>query len=104
MCIRDRIYPELMPASLRRLHDSYRADQFLAYMRAHSAVEILDLRPAILAAKPHELLYHHYDTHWNDRGALIGYQQIAHALRQWFPSIEPLQRGDFDTDPAVPSG
>lgn len=98
------IYPELMPASLHRLHDSYRADQLLAYMRTHSTVEILDLRPAILAAKPHELLYHHYDTHWNDRGALIGYQQIAGRLQHWFPAIEPMQRTDFVTSPAAPSG
>jgi hypothetical protein len=98
------IYPERMPASLRRLHDSYRADQFLAYMRAHSTVEIVDLRPAILEAKPHELLYHRYDTHWNDRGALIGYQQIAARLQQLVPAIEPLQRADFVTSPDAPSG
>ena len=98
------IYPELMPASLHRLHNSYRADQFLAYMRAHSTVEILDLRPSILEAKPHELLYHHYDTHWNDRGALIGYQQIAMYLQRWFPAIQPLQRSDFVTSPTAPSG
>ena len=98
------IYPELMPASLHRLHNSYRADQLLAYMRAHSTVEILDLRPAILEAKPHELLYHRYDTHWNDRGALIGYQQIAMRLERWFPAIQPLQRSDFVTSPAAPSG
>lgn len=98
------IYPELMPASLHRIHNSYRADQFVAYMRAHSTVEILDLRPAILEAKPHELLYHRYDTHWNDRGALIGYQQIAMCLERWFPAIQPLQRADFVTSPAAPSG
>jgi alginate O-acetyltransferase complex protein AlgJ len=98
------IYPELMPASLHRLHDSYRADQFVAYMRAHSTVEILDLRPAILEAKPHELLYHRYDTHWNDRGALIGYRQIAMRLQKWFPAIAPLQRSDFVTSPAASSG
>jgi alginate O-acetyltransferase complex protein AlgJ len=98
------IYPELMPASLHRLHDSYRADQFLAYMRAHSTVEVVDLRPAIIDAKRQELLYHHYDTHWNDRGALVGYQEIAARLQRWFPAITPLQRTDFVTSPSVPSG
>jgi alginate O-acetyltransferase complex protein AlgJ len=98
------IYPELMPDSLRRLHDDYRADQLLAHMRAHSTVAILDLRPALLEAKPNELLYHHYDTHWNDRGAFIAYQQIATRLQQWFPAIEPMQRDDFVTSPAAPSG
>jgi hypothetical protein len=98
------IYPELMPRSLHRLHDDYRADQLLAYMRAHSTVEILDLRPALLEAKPHQLLYHHYDTHWNDRGALIADQQIAARLRQWFPAIEPMRREDFVTSATAPSG
>ncbi|HTM04475.1 MAG TPA: hypothetical protein VL173_13285 [Vicinamibacterales bacterium] len=98
------VYPELMPTSLRRMHDDYRADQFLAYMRTHSDVEILDLRPPLIAAKSQELLYHHYDTHWNDRGALIGYQQIAARLSQWFPSIHPMTRADFTTSPSAPSG
>jgi hypothetical protein len=98
------IYPEFMPASLGRLHQEFRADQLLAYMRAHSTVEMLDLRPALVAARPHELLYHHYDTHWNDRGALIGYQQIADRLTHWFPAIDPMERADFVTSPDVPSG
>jgi alginate O-acetyltransferase complex protein AlgJ len=98
------IYPELMPGSLHRLHNDYRADQLLAYMRAHSSVEILDLRPALLEAKPRQLLYHHYDTHWNDRGALTAYQQIAASLMRWFPAIEPMRREDFVTSAAAPSG
>lgn len=99
------IYPEQMPDALRRLRDDYRSDQLLTYMKAHApAVPMLDLRPAVLAAKSADLLYHRYDTHWNDRGALAGYQAIATWLRQWFPAIRPLQRSDFDTDPAVPSG
>jgi hypothetical protein len=93
-----------MPPSLRRLHHQYRADQLLAHMRAHSTVEMLDLRPALLEAKPRELIYHHYDTHWNDRGALIAYRQIASRLQRWFPAIEPMQRDDFDTSATAPSG
>ena len=98
------IYPEHMPDSLHRMRSDYRADQFLAYMRARSDVDILDLRPAVNAAKPEALLYHRYDTHWNDRGGLAGYQPIAARLGEWFPAIQPLVRGDFDESPLVPSG
>ena len=63
------IYPEFMPDSLRRLRDDFRADQIIAYMRQTTPdFQILDLRPAVIAAKSTELLYHRYDTHWNDRG------------------------------------
>jgi alginate O-acetyltransferase complex protein AlgJ len=99
------IYPEYMPGTLRRLRQDYRADQLIAHMRRTTPdFAILDLRPAVLAAKPTELLYHRYDSHWNDRGGLAGYQPIASALHARWPAIVPLQRADFDTDPAVPSG
>lgn len=99
------IYPEFMPGTLRRLRNDYRADQLIAYMKRRApAIRVLDLRPAVTAAKPTDLLYHRYDTHWNDRGALAGYQAIAAALREWVPAIQPLQRIDFDTNPSVPSG
>lgn len=99
------IYPEYMPDSLERMRDDFRADQMIAYMRQTTPdFEILDLRPAVIAAKPTGLLYHRYDTHWNDRGGLAGYQPIAHSLRRWFPAVRPLTRADFDTSAAVPSG
>lgn len=99
------IYPEHMPLSLRRLRTDYRIDQLVAYLhRTMPDFEILDLRPAVLAAKPTELLYHRYDTHWNDRGALAGYQAVASALQRWFPRLEPLRRSDFDTSSGVSSG
>lgn len=99
------IYPEQMPDSLRRLRQDYRADQFAAFMKARAPeVRIVDLRASVISAKPGELLYHRYDTHWNDRGALAGYQAIVVALHEWFPAMRPLQRGDFYTDPSAPSG
>lgn len=99
------IYPELMPASLQRMRADYRADQLIAYLRAHSDFRVLDLRPVVLAHKHDgEPLYHRYDTHWNDRGGLVGYQEMIRGLRQWFPEMRPLTRADFTTSPAVPSG
>lgn len=99
------IYPEYMPDSLRRMRNDYRADQLIAYMRQTTPdFQIVDLRAALIGAKSEEPLYHRYDTHWNDRGGLVGYQVIAKALQQWYPSITPLQRADFDTSSAVPSG
>ncbi|MBM3770088.1 MAG: hypothetical protein FJW27_02155 [Acidimicrobiia bacterium] len=99
------IYPEHMPGALRRLRHDYRADQLIAYMReTEPDFRIIDLRVAVLAHKDQELLYHRYDTHWNDRGGLVAYRAIASELTRWFPSLVPLRREDFDDDPAVPSG
>lgn len=99
------IYPEEMPASLHRMREDYRADQLIAYLRVHSDFPVLDLRGPLLAAKHGpEALYHRYDSHWNDRGGLVGYQAIVRALQPWFPAMRPLTRADFDTSPYAASG
>ncbi len=103
------VYPEFMPQSLKRLRPDFRVDQLVAHMRrAVPDFEILDLREALSSTRrargDEEVLYHRFDTHWNDRGALVAYQAMAARLRQWFPALVPLTRQDFDTDPAVPSG
>jgi len=98
------IYPERMPPALVRLREEYRADQLIAYLQAHSSVHVLDLRPAVRAAKGGEILYHRHDTHWNDRGALVAEMRIAEELRGWFPAIRPLGRGDFHESSELPSG
>ncbi len=98
------IYPEFTPDTVVRLRSDFRMDQLIAYMKSRSPVEILDLRKPLLEAKSSELLYHRYDTHWNDRGGLVGARQIAKRLRDWFPSISVPERKDFDEVPGVPSG
>ena len=98
------IYPEFTADSLVPLRSDSRMDQLIEYMKRRSSVDILDLRPALLAAKGPELLYHRYDTHWNDRGALVAAQQIAKRLRDWFPAVPVLDRRDFVEERGVPSG
>ena len=98
------IYPEFMPPSLERLSPDYRIDDLLAYLHGRSSIDPLDLRPSLLSAKGGEPLYHRYDTHWNDRGGLVGYQAIVGRLHEWFPSMTPLAREGFATSADVPSG
>jgi hypothetical protein len=89
------IYPEYMPETIRRAAVS-RIDQLVMHLRRHSTVRVLDLRPALLAAKSHERVYHRTDTHWNDRGAYVGYQQIVEALAPDVPALRRPARRTFD--------
>jgi hypothetical protein len=73
------IYPEYLPPSIHAVGPS-RTDQLLRYLKDHSTVRVLDLRPALLRAKRAERVYHMTDTHWNDRGAFAAYRAIADAL------------------------
>ncbi|MDT5060996.1 MAG: alginate O-acetyltransferase complex protein AlgJ [Acidobacteriota bacterium] len=73
------IYPEYLPDTFRRDRTS-RLDQLIAYLKEHSTLEILDLRPALFKAKASHLLYHKTDTHWNYYGGLVAYQAIFREL------------------------
>jgi hypothetical protein len=93
------IYPEHVPPELRPRHAESRLDQLLAYMRAHSNVILIDVRQAMWAAKDRERLYDVTDSHWNARGAFLGYEALVGELARWLPGIRPLARSAFvDTD------
>ena len=80
-----------------------RADQlFTALQDTGLAV---DVRPALFDAKARERIYQQTDTHWNDRGALVAYQQIITAVRARVPSTPPAwTREDFEAVDRVVEG
>jgi hypothetical protein len=96
------VYPELMPAAVHRLHDGSRTDQLVSYLRARSTVDVVDLRPALLRERNRERLYHRTDTHWNDLGAWIGYDEILDRLRA--PGLQPAPRSAFAERDVVTAG
>lgn len=85
---KETIYAEYMPKSVAKLRDESRLDQLVAYLEANSEVDLVDLRPALLAAKRQQRVYHKTDTHWNDAGARVGADAILAALAAWFPAID----------------
>ena len=95
------VYPELMPAALHRVNDGSRIDQLVDYLRAHSTVNVVDVRQPLLDASRRERLYHRTDTHWNDLGAFYAYQQILRRIG--IDSLQPAARSDFDVrDEVIP--
>ncbi len=90
------IYPEYADRGSLPLRTHTRLDQLLEHLAEHhSPVKVVDVRLVMLAAKERERLYHRTDSHWNDRGAFIGYTQVARTLAKWFPAIEPMSRSAF---------
>ena len=77
---KESIHPEHLPASIAILGEQDRLDQFLQYTQAYSDTPIIDLRPALLAAKAQGPLYFRTDTHWNPYGAYIAYETILQQM------------------------
>ena len=87
------IYPEHMPETIHRRHEQYRMDQLLDYLGAHSDLRVVDLRGPLMDGKRRERLFHLTDTHWNDRGAFIGSNEILRAAAP--AGVRPDPQGAF---------
>ena len=100
------IYPEFMPDEVNQVNREGRLDQLLAYLREkHSPVQVIDLRPELIEAKKEGVrLYHKTDTHWNQRGAWVAYQQIASAMREKLSGTPILSATEFEPRTAIHPG
>jgi alginate O-acetyltransferase complex protein AlgJ len=101
---KESIYPEYLPEWVVKTGRPGKLDQFLAYMRAHSTVPILDLRPSLIEAKKDGPTYLVTDTHWNSFGGFIAYQQIIRALQPQVPGLQPLALNAFSRTPTIGHG
>jgi alginate O-acetyltransferase complex protein AlgJ len=91
---KESVYPDYLPGWLKP--STTRTDQFVEYMRLHSTVEILDLRPVLRKAREHDSVFYKTDTHWNLMGAFVAYQAILSKLSNQIPGLAPLAATNFD--------
>lgn len=93
---KEDVYPEYYPYA--EMIGDIKLNQFLEYMKKNSDVNVLYLKQALLDAKNeyNYPLYYLYDTHWNNLGSFIGYQQIMKTLKEYNPSVQILQKDDFE--------
>ena len=94
--IKSTIYPEYMPRAYNRVHGETRLDQLMAHLNAHSNLAILDLREPLMEAKSHDQVFYRTDTHWNNRGAYVGYKEIMTVLCRWLPQLEAIPVSAFE--------
>jgi len=102
---KETIYPEMLPPEIAKIGKQSRLDQLLAYLaEQHSAVNVLDLRPVLLANKTQHQLYYRTDTHWNDYGAYYASAQIFKAFQPEFPQLQLPGLEAYHTEEETISG
>jgi len=92
---KETIYPEHVPADWRPVAPNApsRLDQLLTAMQGEQ-VDILDLRPALHAARaldrPGDEVYTRLGSHWNGHGSRAAYEAIMESVRASFPETRTL--------------
>lgn len=90
------IYPEHLPPGWKSANARNRLDEFLRYMKQHSTVTVVDLRPALRESKRIAPPYYKTDSHWNDFGGFIACSEISKALAPHLPALRPLSLDSFE--------
>lgn len=84
------LYPEYMPSNIRKVTARTRLDDLADYLRTHSNVPVLDLRPVLRGRKSEGILYFRTDAHWNDLAAFSVYTELLKHLEDKFPELHAL--------------
>ncbi|MEO3413973.1 hypothetical protein AAFO92_04850 [Roseovarius sp. CAU 1744] len=86
------IYPEYLSAYPRRVAGETRLDEVQRLARARG-LPLIDLRPALLAAKSDTKVYYQTDSHWTDLGAYHGFRELRRALTDRGIAVPDIPQG-----------
>jgi hypothetical protein len=97
------LYPENFDHRVVQVTPVSRADQ--VFTATLDTGVVVDVRQELLARKSQERLFHKTDTHWNERGAFVAYQQIINAVHRQLPAVPPARdRALFNATSRMLSG
>lgn len=90
---KETIYPDFAPANWRK-RGMTRLEQLDAHFAHTPEPWLLDLRPALTAARagdaPFDHVYYELGTHWNGRGNYVAYASILDAAARLGCAVEPV--------------
>jgi alginate O-acetyltransferase complex protein AlgJ len=79
------IYFDKLPKYISKQNKESATDQLVNYLKKHTTVEVVDLRPILLAEKENKQVYMKSDTHWNHYGANVAQFEIMKRVKSLFP-------------------
>ncbi len=93
------IYPEFLPENIAPFKGTSRFEQLIEFTEKVGLPFLVDLSRPLRAAKNGRELFYKTDTHWNLRGAFIGFTAILEALQKRFP--DTAFTADFTLGPDI---
>lgn len=93
------IYPENLPDYLKATRSKSNFDYLKDYLKQHTTIPFIDIRPNLLAAKSVHPTYMHTDTHWNNYGALVATLAIMKYIRHDFKNIPLPDENEYKIRP-----
>ncbi|MBF0225183.1 MAG: hypothetical protein HQK76_06980 [Desulfobacterales bacterium] len=86
------VYPEYLPDYLQKNCEESMLEKLMALIKKNSDIRTVDLRVPLLKAKKEKRVFRQTDTHWNDTGAFIAYNEII----KFFYGTNPINYSDLN--------
>lgn len=94
---KNKIYGENITTLKKLRPDSEsRANQLVNYLHQNTKIKVIYLYDVLTLNKPNGLLYYKTDTHWNDFGAFLGYQEIINKIKEHHRNIRPISYNETE--------
>jgi alginate O-acetyltransferase complex protein AlgJ len=97
------IYPDRLPDEIRKINPQSDFDVLANYLQQRGPPVLVDVRPAMLAARQQRQIYYATETHWNPYGAYVAYSEIMKALSRTYPGLAPKDLTHFSLKPSQPA-
>ena len=82
---------------MNKVKPETKLDQFYTHMKAHSTVDVVDLRPTLREARSQFPVYLKNDAHWNQLGAFLACQTVIKDLSsRQLPEIQAVPLDAFE--------
>ena len=97
------IYPEQFLDTVNQCGEYSKTDKVIEGIQNYTDVNVISLKDALLQGKEKYQTFSHWGdpTHWNDRGAFIGYQTVMGEINAHNENVFPvLQEDDFQIEMA----
>ena len=92
---KESLYGEYYPDGYEKVGDVSRLQQTTAYLKEHTNIRVMSMYEPLMAAKDKYTLFYKTGTHWNLRGAYVGYQAMMKFLQKDFADLKILTETDF---------
>lgn len=95
---KNKIYGEYI-TSLKKVRpdDESRANQLVKHLRENTTVNVTYPLHLLLNSKDKGLLYYKQDTHWNDLGSYIAYEEFMRNIKKDHENIDIVQPAEYKT-------
>jgi alginate O-acetyltransferase complex protein AlgJ len=87
------VYPQFLPEWCTKVGPSL-TDTLVQKLKEQEKIKWIDLRPVLIGASKQSQVYFKYDTHWNDYGAYLAYQQVMQQIRKDV-NVSPLEKNQI---------